>query len=1073
MITFHRPFLAACLLVLVLAGAGCTKQAKAKRFLAKADRDFAAQKYDAAELEYRSVLQLSRLNPAAIRGLGLIYFEDGRSPQAYAYLSEAHKLLPQDLEVEGDLATTYLVFHKPHEAQQLAQQVLAKDPANKRALTTLVDSPRTLAEVAEIRGLVERLRSSNKDASSYHLALGSLALREQKLPDAESELREAIAQDPKSSEGYFLLGAVYLIRKDVKQAGQNFQTAVQLAPLRSNLRLKYADFQIENRELEAAKKGVEEITSQAPDYIPAWIYLMKLLFAERKYDECANVVHTILARDPSNFEGMIEDGNLSLAKGDAAKATAQFQRMETIDKNNPEVKHQLALAYLMSGSRAKAMASLEQAVSISPSYAAAVTLLAELNIRSGNSAAALTRLKVLIKAHPENLQARFLLATAYLAQQRPEDALIVYHDMMGSFPKNPQIPLLMGIVYTQQKQPAPARKSFEKAIELAPDYLPAVERLVGLDLAEKRYAPAMELAKHQIELMPKAAEPLLLQAEVYLRQGQTNQCETVLLKAISLNPALPGPYLSLAQLYVASNKSQEALDRLTTLVSKTNDVSGWMEIGLIHDQLKQYDQAAAAYEKLLEISPQFGAALNNLAYVDSEHLGRLEKAYTLATKARELRPYDPYAADTLGWILYKQGQYSRAATLLQESAEKQPADPEVQMHLGVIYYMMDEEDAARVALQRALTSPKDFPEKERARQRLAILAIDPQTASPAVLTGLQKTVKDDPNDPVALDRIAAIEERSGKPDAAAQVYQDVLKQNPENWQAMLKLAGLYSTRLNDPAKALEFAKSAYKLAPDSPQVSLALGRAMYRSGDYPYALSLLQQASSQLAAQPGILYDLAWAYYSVGRVTQADKAMQDALASGAKWNHAEDARGFLAMRTAAASSAQARAGAPQVQAILQAHPNYVPALMAEGLIQEGQASYSAAEQTYQKVLAIYPLFAPATRELVILYAQYLHDDAKAAQLADKAGEAYPADTELSRTLGLLDYRRGDYSRSAQLLRQSVQNSNNDGEGFYYLGMDYYHLKQKSDSKQALQRAMALNLPPALAGDAKKVLGELK
>jgi tetratricopeptide (TPR) repeat protein len=1073
MMILRRSLTAALLMAVILAGTGCSKQAKAKRFLAKADSDFQEKKYDAAELEYRSALQLSRLNPTAIRSLGLIYFDEGRYPQAYAFLSKANEQKPQDMEVENDLASIYLAMNKPQQAREIAQHLLTIDPASKQALLTVVNSVRSAADVADLRRYVQQLEHSGKDASVYHLALGSLALREKKLPEGEKELRDALASDPKSSEAYFLLAGLYILRNDLKQGGQNFQMAAQLAPLRSNVRLKYAEFQSETHNLEGAQKTLEEITSGAPDYIPAWTTLMKLFFAERKLDECDNVIHTILARDPSNLEAMVEEGNISLVKGDAARAVAQFEQVDSLAKNNPDVKHQLAEAYLMAGERSKASASLEQAIAINPNYAPAITLLAELNLRSGNSAAAVSGLTQLLQKNPENAQAHMLLANAYLAQQRPDDALAVYETMQKSFPSNPQVPLLIGLVHVQESQPAQARKAFEKSLELSPGFMPAVEQIINLDLNEKRYTAAMDLVKREVERTPQAADPLLLQSEIYQAQGETNQSETVLLKAISLNPSLPKPYISLAQLYVASHKQQEALDRLTTLVSKTNDLSAWMEIGLIRGQLKQYDQAAEAYQKALQVNPNFTPVLNNLAYLDSEYLGKLDQAYQLAEKARNLRPYDPNTADTLGWILYKQGQYSRAVSLLQDSAERQPGDPEVQMHLGMDYYMMDEEAPARLALQRALSSPKDFPQKSLARKRLAILAIDPDTATPAATETLQKAVDDDPNDPVALTRVATIDDRSGKADAAASMYQQVLKQNHENWPAMIKLAELYSTRLNEPGKALDLAKTAHQLAPEDPHVSLVLGRLLYHTADYQLALSLLEQCASQLPGQPSVLYDLAWAYYSVGRVAEADSTMQSALATGANWDHRQDAEGFLAMRAAAASYATAQAAASKTQTILQAHPTYVPALMVEGLIQEKQANYTAAEQTYQKVLASYPLFLPADRQLVLLYANHLHDDAKAIPLADKAGEAYPTDTELSRTLGLLAYRRGDYTRSAQLLRQSTQDSNNDGEGLYYLGMDYYRLKQTSDSKQALKRALALNIASPLAADAKQVLGQLK
>ena len=46
------------------------------------------------------------------------------------------------------------------------------------------------------------------------------------------------------------------------------------------------------------------------------------------------------------------------------------------------------------------------------------------------------------------------------------------------------------MLLAQGQQPE-ARKAFEKSIEISPDYLPAIEKLVDMDIAEKQYATAL------------------------------------------------------------------------------------------------------------------------------------------------------------------------------------------------------------------------------------------------------------------------------------------------------------------------------------------------------------------------------------------------------------------------------------------------------------------------------------------------------------------------------------------------------------------------------------------------------
>src|ERR1039457_3321799 len=96
--TFRRTFTAAvrisafCILLSAFLCTGCTKAAKKSRYLARANKDFAAGQYEKAEIEYLKVLQIPPANPVAMTHLGLIYYDQGRFPQALSVLKRAEKL---------------------------------------------------------------------------------------------------------------------------------------------------------------------------------------------------------------------------------------------------------------------------------------------------------------------------------------------------------------------------------------------------------------------------------------------------------------------------------------------------------------------------------------------------------------------------------------------------------------------------------------------------------------------------------------------------------------------------------------------------------------------------------------------------------------------------------------------------------------------------------------------------------------------------------------------------------------------------------------------------------------------
>ena len=92
--------------------------------------------------------------------------------------------------------------------------------------------------------------------------------------------------------------------------------------------------------------------------------------------------------------------------------------------------------------------------------------------------------------------------------------------MTRAFPKEPQAALLLGVLLARQGRAAEARQTFEKVLELAPDFTPALEQVVELDVAEKQYARAAARVQQQMSRNPRAAEPWLLMAKIHVAQAR-------------------------------------------------------------------------------------------------------------------------------------------------------------------------------------------------------------------------------------------------------------------------------------------------------------------------------------------------------------------------------------------------------------------------------------------------------------------------------------------------------------------------------------------------------------------------
>ena len=393
------------------------------------------------------------------------------------------------------------------------------------------------------------------------------------------------------------------------------------------------------------------------------------------------------------------------------------------------------------------------------------------------------------------------------------------------------------------------------------------------------------------------------------------------------------------------------------------------------------------------------------------------------------------------------------------------------------HYMLGEEQPAWLALQQALRAGAEFTGMDQARRALDVLEINPLAATADDRRRLEKQAAENKDDSMALLRLAAIDQRDGRTDQAIASLQSVLQNNPKNVDALIGLARLYVSK-KDPAKALELAKSARILAPDDGAVAQTLGRLAYELGDYAWSASLLQESVRKQSPTPDLLWDLALAVYSVGNVREADSALRAALtppADGAisLFTHAKDAQQFLELIQLAADPARASRQTGRIAHLLEAQPDYVPALMVAGAIAEHAKEAAKAQQAYDQALVRFPAFLPAKARLAVLSSRKNEFDQRGYEFALQARTADPTNPEIAQALGILTYYKGDFARAGALLTESAASRPGDAELLFHLGLSLLKSNQAEEGRKNLQGALDAGLAGAAATEARRVLSEKK
>ena len=146
-----------------------------------------------------------------------------------------------------------------------------------------------------------------------------------------------------------------------------------------------------------------------------------------------------------------------------------------------------------------------------------------------------------------------------------------------------------------------------------------------------------------------------------------------------------------------------------------------MLLGTLYETQKRFELAEKHYNAALEINPDFCPAANNLAYLLADRGGDLNKALSLAQKAKEKFPEDPNVMDTLGLVYYKRGLYDSAIDEFTDSLKKNPDNAVVHYHLGMAFYKKGDKDRAKKELKKALGLDQKFDKAEEARRILSSL----------------------------------------------------------------------------------------------------------------------------------------------------------------------------------------------------------------------------------------------------------------------------------------------------------------------------------------------------------------
>jgi type IV pilus assembly protein PilF len=213
------------------------------------------------------------------------------------------------------------------------------------------------------------------------------------------------------------------------------------------------------------------------------------------------------------------------------------------------------------------------------------------------------------------------LGEAYYRQGNYPEALGELLKSETIYPGDPLLQYDLGLTYMAMKKLDLAVKHFKKAIEIKPDYAPAINSLGTVYLNKKEWDTAIKYFKKVTENLLYATPhfPLSNLGWAYYNKKEYILAEKFYLKALEIDPKFINALAGLGKTYTAMGRGSEAV---ATLEKAVEDYprSGqlYLELARAYIVSGKYEKAVDAYEKAVKFAP--GSALAREAETEAREI---------------------------------------------------------------------------------------------------------------------------------------------------------------------------------------------------------------------------------------------------------------------------------------------------------------------------------------------------------------------------------------------------------------------------------------------------------------------
>jgi tetratricopeptide (TPR) repeat protein len=495
----------------------------------------------------------------------------------------------------------------------------------------------------------------------------------------------------------FLLGEIALQRGS---AGLAAQTYLDLArrtrdPRVARRAVEMASFaRMQSLALEAAQLWQET----EPGSARALQTVTALMIGARRVEEAEPYLLKLLSAQGTNAaNGFMQLGRLLNPNPDKAANLKVVRRLAEHFPQLPQAHFAVAQAAYVANQDGVAIEEIRRAVALRPDWEAAVVFEAQILQRRAPGEA-VKRLGDYLEKHPASREVRMSYARALAGDKRFDEARAQFEKLLADSPGDADATYAVGLLAFQLKDYDSASRYMKQLLGSGYRDPNQVRYVLGQVAEERKAWPEAIDWYRQIKGGEHAMAARLRTAHALSKQGKVDEARAYL-RAVSADNQEQRVQLIVAeaQLLREANRVREAFDMLGEALRAQPDQPDLLyDIALTAEKLDRFDVLETNLRRLIELRPDHAHAYNALGYSLADRNQRLPEARKLIERALELSPDDHFIIDSMGWVLYREGDLKAAIDYLRRAYTGRP-DAEIGAHLGEVLWMNGERaEAERV-----------------------------------------------------------------------------------------------------------------------------------------------------------------------------------------------------------------------------------------------------------------------------------------------------------------------------------------------------------------------------------------